>query len=141
MSAENDFLKALKHKFSSPLVVHLIYGYLCDLWREHIVESRDSAYVDLLSIGFPKRSGIDINMMPFVLGDKSSLPKEYHGYWPMISKCLRMNNHLAENSIGYLTIDESLCRSGMCHRRGGLHTDSNPPGNLEPAFLNTHYQS
>merc|ERR1712226_1504179 len=36
---------------------------------------------------FPEPQGIKINMMPFKMGDKSSLPPELWHYWPMIEEC------------------------------------------------------
>lgn len=155
MHSENDFLAALKLRFQSRIVVDLIYGYLCDLWNEHISISND-AYCRLNSVKFPKPRDIEINMMPFVLGNKFSIPKEYQQYWPMICECLiRMDEravtrlkkrfivrfeHSSMKKIGYLTIHESWCEEGKSQRRGGLHTDSNPPGNLEPASLYRNYQ-
>jgi len=155
MLAENDFLVALKLRFQSPLIVDLIYGYLCDLWNEHISASRD-AFCRLNKIEFPKPRDIQINMMPFVLGDKASIPKGYQQYWPLICECLiRMDESAVKRGpkgftvdsdrasmkkIGYLTIHESWCEKGKSQRRGGLHTDSNPPGNLEPASLYRNYQ-
>lgn len=69
-------------------------------------------------VSFPKPKGININMMPFVFGDKSSLPKEYHGYLPLIEKA-----NFAKGSVAYLTIHESVVEKGSTQRRPGLHTD------------------
>ncbi len=69
-------------------------------------------------VSFPKPQGININMMPFVFGDKSSLPKEYHGYLPLIEKA-----NFAKGSVAYLTIHESVVEKGSTQRRPGLHTD------------------
>jgi len=157
MDSENDFLAALKLRFQAPIVIDLIYGYLCDLWNEHISETRD-AYFRLNKIKFPEPRDIEINMMPFVLGDIASIPKGYRQYWPLICECLiRMDENAVQRGpqpeqyvvlsdlssmkkIGYLTIHESWCEKGKSQRRGGLHTDSNPPGNLEPASLYKNYQ-
>jgi len=155
MSAENDFLATLNLRFQSPLIVDLIYGYLCDLWNEHIIVSHD-AYCPVHPVKFPKARNIEINMMPFVLGNKASIPKRYQPYWPMICECLiqmdgnavsrgskgyNVRSHfLSMKKIGYLTIHESWCEEGKSQRRGGLHTDSNPPGNLKPASLYKNYQ-
>jgi len=158
-SEGNDFVKVLKNKFDSELVVSIIYGYLCDLWSAHIENSNDKAFWEIEEVKFPKRKNIDINMMPFVLGRKSSIPIEYHQYWPMICQCLKRLDPVAirrfkrnkswvydvntdrpsMQKIGYLTIYEAWCEAGNSHRRGGLHTDANPPGNLEPASLYIDY--
>jgi len=160
ISEGNDFVKVLKNKFGADLVVNIIYGYLCDLWSEHIEKSEDKAFWEIEFVDFPEPKNIDINMMPFVLGKKSSIPREYHQYWPMICQCLMRMDPLAvrrykkENKtvyevtsgrpsmrkVGYLTIYEAWCEAGNSHRRGGLHTDANPPGNLEPASLYIQYQ-
>jgi len=155
MSADNDFLAALKTKFESPIIVDLIYGYLSDLWKRHISIS-DDAYCRVKAFTFPRPRDIEINMMPFVLGNKESIPKRYRQYWPMICECLirmdegaliRTSNGISirkelpsMKKIGYLTIHESWCEKGKSQRRGGLHTDANPPGNLEPASLYKNYQ-
>mmetsp|Transcript_123682 Transcript_123682/g.309106 ORF Transcript_123682/g.309106 Transcript_123682/m.309106 type:complete len:477 (-) Transcript_123682:21-1451(-) len=70
---------------------------------------------------FPKPQNININMMPFVMGNKSSLPKQYHGYWPMIERCL---TPLERGKIGFLTIQESAVKAGNSQRRPGLHLET-----------------
>jgi len=156
----NDFVKVLKGKFDSLLVVDMIYGYLCDLWGTHIEWSKDKAFWAIEEVEFPEPKNININMMPFILGRKESIPKEYHEYWPMICQCLlRMDPIAVRRSreknrdifkvdsdrksmrkVGYLTIDEAWCEAGNSHRRGGLHTDANLPGNLKPASLYIDYR-
>lgn len=54
-------------------------------------------------IKFPEFTGIKCNMMPFIQGDSSSLPKKYLTYGKIIE-----NNFLEEGEVGFLTIDESL---------------------------------
>eukprot|EP01060_Flectonema_neradi_P025983 TRINITY_DN3482_c1_g2_i3.p1 TRINITY_DN3482_c1_g2~~TRINITY_DN3482_c1_g2_i3.p1 ORF type:complete len:264 (+),score=47.84 TRINITY_DN3482_c1_g2_i3:499-1290(+) len=72
-------------------------------------------------------------MMPFVLGEISSLPEEYHQYWPMI---LQYGREISgEGCVCYLTIQESLVQAGTSQRRPGLHIET--PGcveNLPPQF-------
>lgn len=36
---------------------------------------------------FPPSSGLDVNMMPFRMGDSSSLPEHLEAYWPLIEAC------------------------------------------------------
>jgi len=74
---------------------------------------------------FPKPKNININMMPFVYGDKDSLPMEYHGYWDMIRQC---NCSQEMGKVVFLTIHESIVKPGFSQRRGGIHVES--PGKL-----------
>lgn len=81
------------------------------------------AYVTICTkLIFPPTTGININMMPFVMGQKSSVPEEYHQYWDMIMRCGLPR--CEEGKIGFLTIQESLVTKGESQRRGGLHVDS-----------------
>jgi hypothetical protein len=50
-------------------------------------------------------------MMPYIQGDASSLPNEYHEYADIIQSV-----YLKEGDIGYLTIDESIAIKGTPHR-------------------------
>lgn len=63
-----------------------------------------------------------INMMPFVMGQKESLPEELHLYYDaLIAKCPVDPSELGQ--VCYLTIHESHCERGMAQRRTGLHVD------------------
>jgi hypothetical protein len=76
---------------------------------------------------FPNPSGLQINMMPFYLYNKESLPKEYHGYWELIQMCTYKDTtpwDLQKDKKAYLTIDEGLVEAGKTQRRPGLHIDS-----------------
>jgi len=75
---------------------------------------------------FPEPTGININMMPFILGRKDSIPAQYQHYWPLIQQCCIDESEL--KNIGYLTIQESLVSAGESQRRQGLHIES--PGSL-----------
>lgn len=80
------------------------------------------------SVQFPEGRDISINMLPFRLGEKDSLPEAYHHYWPIIEAC---QVHVAKSDLGevaYLTIQESLVPAGQSQRRGGIHVES--PGTL-----------
>mmetsp|Transcript_28022 Transcript_28022/g.68111 ORF Transcript_28022/g.68111 Transcript_28022/m.68111 type:complete len:451 (-) Transcript_28022:120-1472(-) len=82
-------------------------------------------------VAFPQPSGININMMPIVAEDPTSVPKEYHSYLPLIQACrLSTNKTLfdrrprkGERRVVYLTIQESYVPAGKSQRRGGIHTD------------------
>eukprot|EP01060_Flectonema_neradi_P000414 TRINITY_DN1026_c0_g1_i12.p1 TRINITY_DN1026_c0_g1~~TRINITY_DN1026_c0_g1_i12.p1 ORF type:complete len:209 (+),score=30.39 TRINITY_DN1026_c0_g1_i12:703-1329(+) len=74
---------------------------------------------------FPPPTDININMMPFVFGDKNSIPSEYHGYLPLIESCWGLKG----GQICYLTIQESLVKKDTSQRRAGLHIET--PGSFE----------
>ena len=70
----------------------------------------------------PSPSGININMMPIVLGDDASIPPEFHGYLPLLHACPLAGE--LQGQVGYLTIHESVIpEDGTPQRRGGVHTD------------------
>lgn len=90
-------------------------------------ESHSDAYVVTKRINrvtFPEPTGIQINMMPFVMGKKDSLPEQYHQYWTILHDFPISNL----GQVGYLTINEGIVIAGNTQRRGGLHTES--PGML-----------
>ncbi len=80
----------------------------------------------LKKVKFPKQTGIVINMMPFIIGDAKSIPKEYRHYYKLINKCPIDANEYGK--VGYLSIVESLVEKGTSQRRPGIHTDK--PGKL-----------
>ena len=90
---------------------------------------------------FPKPTGININMMPFICGytfQECKLPDFIRSYWDLIEMCLK-HHHSRElqghgpywpgwfpSDIGkvyYLTIQESEVESGKSQRRPGLHVE------------------
>jgi hypothetical protein len=70
-------------------------------------------------VSFPDFEPRNINMMPFVMGDPTSIPADLHGYLPMIDACPIGDE---KGKIGYLTIDERFVAEGP-QRRGGVHTE------------------
>ena len=107
---------------------------------------RESGY------GFPDPSDININMMPFIVGETfeaCKLPEKIRPYWAMIKSCLqpeinRAWHHMWPNrkipselgKVNYLTIQESWVEEGSTQRRPGLHVDM--PGVVK--FKNTDTQ-
>eukprot|EP00931_Biecheleriopsis_adriatica_P118592 TRINITY_DN93957_c0_g1_i1.p1 TRINITY_DN93957_c0_g1~~TRINITY_DN93957_c0_g1_i1.p1 ORF type:complete len:371 (-),score=52.51 TRINITY_DN93957_c0_g1_i1:204-1316(-) len=77
-------------------------------------------------VEFPDPQDININMMPFVIGDKSSMPEQYRHYWGLIESCNLPADE--QGKVGYLTIQESFVMAGETQRRPGLHIES--PGSL-----------
>ena len=94
---------------------------------------------------FPTPTDININMMPFIVGENlkdCKLPDYLQNYWPLIEACLRPQYerrywHLWPKSkipsdigkVYYLTIQESWVEPGNSQRRPGLHVDS--PGSVK----------
>src|SRR5579872_4930231 len=72
-------------------------------------------------ITFPLPQDIDINMMPFIIGDINSLPLKYRTYWPLIEACPYDETQCG--SVGYLSISEGLIEKDSTQRRPGIHTD------------------
>lgn len=76
-------------------------------------------------ISFPRFSGIRCLMMPYIQGDPSSVPEQYHAYSEIIRDVW-----LKQGDIGYLTIDESVAHKGKPHRGArakygrALHTEA-----------------
>lgn len=62
-------------------------------------------------IEFPEFTGVKCNMMPFIQGDASSLPKIYQPYADIINK-----NYLEKGEIGFLTIHESFVEANKSQR-------------------------
>lgn len=84
------------------------------------IKPQDSGFRRFGTVEFPEPTGININMMPFKIGDKNSLPENLWGYWPILLRCRpREIGH-----VGYLTIHESLVEKGKPQRRGGVHTET-----------------
>jgi len=118
------------HDLNSPLrllrggrdVLKTIFTAVVDFWVAR-VDLGSSGYTRLArSVRFPPPQGIQINMMPFVMGNKSSLPQEYCHYWDMIDKCrykLQQSPVTEEGKVCYLTIHESDVKEGCTQRRGG----------------------
>jgi hypothetical protein len=78
-------------------------------------------------VRFPSPTGIDINMMPIVLGDFDSIPPEYREpYFHLLVSSFHRMEETELDKVGYLTIQESEVMAGESQRRGGLHTDAHP---------------
>ena len=91
-------------------------------------------------VSFPPSTGININMMPFVVGSSFKacrLPKYLQPYWDMILACIgpelskasepwwpKASNPSDVGKIYFLTIQESWVEGGESQRRPGIHVDS-----------------
>jgi len=99
------------------------------------VTSREAvafAHVDNVRFPLPCEGGLNVNMMPFIMGEKHSLPENLHGYWDLIQRCVATLQESMEddtelprqkNRVGYLTVQESVVQGGNSQRRPGLHTE------------------
>jgi len=87
------------------------------------------AHVD----SWPQPTAVNVNMMPFRLFDKASVPDYLLPYWDIIVKCSGPDS---KGKVGYVTVHESFVKADTTQRRGGLHTET--PGvlvgaNVEPS--------
>ena len=108
------------------------------------ISSSDPVECEITEYSFPPPTDININMMPFIVGEtfpQCKLPEFVRPYWSMIEACLnpelnrhRSNvwpTHLYPSEVGrvnYLTIQEGWVEAGTSQRRPGLHVDS--PGEV-----------
>lgn len=72
-------------------------------------------------VEFPNPNDITINMMPYIMGESSSIPKKYHQYIPLIEACKISKEQIGK--VGYLSISESNTLGGETQRRGGIHVE------------------
>ena len=133
-----------------------IWRHVKDYWKTSILlneefeDSRVVSYINLRNplfgehrrlvfdrsftgrnISFPESKGININMMPFIMGRKFEdchLPKYLKPYWySIVSQCIFDDEEIG--TICYLTIHESDVKKSTSQRRPGIHTER--PGKLE----------
>jgi len=79
------------------------------------------------SIFSKKNEELHVNMMPFIMGNHKTLPKNCRRYSDIIDQCLDCCPQ-ERNQVGYLTIHESLVLVGKSQRRGGLHVEAPDTG-------------
>lgn len=118
-----------QHNTAVP-VVHILMedpGYRIVPDRPEIAFSRCG------TVNFPEPADRNVNMLPFIMGDKESLLDSLQPYYDtVISKC-----PVDEAEIGkvvYLTVNEGFVQAAGTQRRGGLHIES--PGSFigTPSF-------
>ena len=106
--------------------------YLCELWRQprppvgywnslHTYAGPGPNYEPLRLMSthaeWPSAKGININMMPFVLGDPTTIPAEYRSYYSLLQMCPLLDHQYGK--VGYLTINEGHVEAGCTQRRPG----------------------
>ena len=69
-------------------------------------------------VEFPEYTGVNVNMMPIIMGDDGSVPNNLKQYLPMIHRC-----NFRSGTTVYLSVSESFVRQGETQRRPGIHTD------------------
>jgi len=102
----------------SVLVVAAAKVYKSDVNRAY----QEVGFLKQQPITFPPPTDINVNMLPFKLGKKESLPAYLQGYWPLISACRVQDEELGK--VGYLTVQEGHVEKGSAQRRPGLHTEA-----------------
>jgi hypothetical protein len=106
-------------------------------WPERVIHERESttshgfddgfvSFARVGSVQFPSSTGRNVNMMPFIFGEKDSLPTDLQCYFDLIEMCPYMKEDIGK--VGYLTVHESYVDVGECQRREGLHIES--PGSF-----------
>jgi hypothetical protein len=78
----------------------------------------------ITTVDFPAPQGLQVNMMPFILGDITSLPEDLRAYAPLIEACEVEESEIGK--IGYLSVMESEVKPGLSQRRGGVHVERHP---------------
>jgi hypothetical protein len=94
------------------------------------------------NIAFPPSRNLNVNMMPFIFGDKSSLPPELQRYFRLTMLCnvqdrqvrlhekgsveyeITVSSDDPTGTVCYLTVQESDVEPDACQRRPGAHTES-----------------
>jgi hypothetical protein len=85
-----------------------------------------STFKKVGDITLPLFSGTRVMMLPFVIGERHSLPDFISHYRWIAHQLFSMINPDHLGKVGYLTIDEKIVESGKTHRRSGLHVDGGP---------------
>lgn len=79
-----------------------------------------SANVNLVCpVEFPDPTGLNVNMLPILMGDWESVPAPCRRYVPLIERC-----RLRPGSTVYLSVSEGLVEAGETQRRPGIHTEA-----------------
>ena len=74
-------------------------------------------------VEFPKPTGRNVNMLPFVMGAKDSLPEDLRPYYDaLISQCPVADEEYGK--VMYLTVSEGMVDAASTQRRSGLHVEA-----------------
>jgi len=75
-------------------------------------------------VEFPEFRGVNVNMLPFIMGNPDSLPEEVRQYASLVDACGLPEDELGR--VGYLSVSESIVAPGSTQRRPGVHTEGHP---------------
>ncbi len=92
--------------------------------------SRTKNFKKIADVLFPKFTGINCNMLPFIIGDITSIPEKFRLYAPLI-KASKPPQSLY-GKVGYLTITETEVYIGITQRKKGIHLDFGKGGFISP---------
>lgn len=83
---------------------------------------------------FPEPRDRNVNMMPFIMGKKESLPCDLIPYYSLIASCPVQESEIGK--VCYLTVSEGFIRASDTQRRGGLHIEAPRTSfQSDPAFI------
>lgn len=85
-------------------------------------DRKEVAFSLVAEVQFPNPIGLNVNMLPFIMGDKNSLPEPLRCYFPLILQC-----PVSEDEYGkvvYLTVSEGQVEADSTQRRSGLHVEA-----------------
>jgi len=93
-------------------------------WYSHhcVSDHPEIAFSPCGPVTFPEPRGINVNMLPFIMGRRDSLPDELQPYHDLILQCPTQDSELGK--VCYLTVAEGNVESGSTQRRGGLHIEA-----------------
>jgi hypothetical protein len=119
-------------------------------------EEKGPHFLRLGKVAFPPPSGLNVNMMPFIFGDRTSLPPELQAYYGLTQLCYIKNPQLvplcpdgdpeilnptrwmkvtSDNPTGtvcYLSVQECEVEAEGCQRREGAHTEGGASISCDP---------
>ena len=100
---------------ANPLVWSSIFADVNSYYEKYI-DKTSVAYLEdcvrYAAADFPEPSDINVNMMPFKIFERSTLPSYLAPYWPMIDSCLVSSSYGGGDRVAYLTVQESLVQKG-----------------------------
>eukprot|EP00794_Sanderia_malayensis_P020444 gene20444-22460_t len=119
-----ELFDPLERNLDLPLS-YLNLNSFCTSKFERVTDRHHRPYI-YGNVVFPKPSGININMMPFIMDNRNfsncRLPKMLEKYWKRMIRCCGWEDQ-QRGKVGYLTIQESVVEKDSSQRRPGLHTE------------------
>jgi len=117
--------KLYSHRDS--ILKHMCENFIVPTWKQSVLltnyRSNDVAFTPCQRVEFPEAKDLNVNMIPFVLGKKETLPESLWPYYDMIvMKCPLQGSELGK--VLYLTVHEGWVEAGQTQRRGGIHIES-----------------